>query len=202
MVRCRRVQNASSVARMTHHIRSASRPASPAVPASSPAGSAALSALDGWIDVCRTGTFTGLDGPVEFGAGDFDTMAEAFAGQDPVPVVQGHPDTDDPAMGRVAGLRRVGDPLQARLKDPAPAFRTAILEGRYGPRPICAVHDGTRWRLRHPGFPGASAPAVDGLTPARFARVADGRRVALSAPSPQFISCRLRKPSSQWKKSR
>ena len=77
---------------------------------------------------------------------------------------------------------RDGDRLQARLKDPAPAFRTAILEGRYGPRPICAVHDGTRWRLRHPGFPGASAPAVDGLTPARFARVANGRRAALSAP--------------------
>ena len=54
-------------------------------------------------------------------------------------MVLGHPDTDDPAMGWVAGLRRVGDRLQAHLKDLAPAFRTAIMEGRYGPRSICAT---------------------------------------------------------------
>ena len=69
-------RGSASVAPMPRFASRTASPVMPAIPASSQAGSAALPALDGWIDVCRTGTFTGLEGPVEFGAGDFDTLTQ------------------------------------------------------------------------------------------------------------------------------
>ena len=61
-------------------------------------------------------------------------------------------------------LRRVGDRLQARLRDVAPSFREAVEAGRYSGRSIALEGD----RLRHVGFLGGRAPAVPGLAPTRF----------------------------------
>ena len=124
-----------------------------------------MSALDGWIDICRTGTFTDARGrKVTLQAADLDRLAEGYKTQDPAPVVVGHPETDAPAWGWIDAVRRSGDRLQARLRDIAPAFREAVEAGRYAGRSIAFTKDG----LRHLGFLGGRAPAVPGLSPSRF----------------------------------
>ena len=116
-------------------------------------------ALDGWIDVCRTGTWTDVRGrETEVTPALLDAVVADYATADPAPVVVGHPETDAPAYGWVERLRVSGDRLQAKLSDLAPEFRAAVEAGRYGPRSIALQGD----RLRHVGFLGG--------------RAADGRR--------------------------
>ena len=125
-----------------------------------------MSALDGWIDVCRTGAWRDMAGrEVAIDEARLDRIAGAHASADPAPVVVGHPETDAPAFAWVDGLRRTGDRLQAKLRDVAPAFREAVEAGRYAGRSIALQGD----TLRHVGFLGGRAPAVPGLAPTRFA---------------------------------
>jgi len=154
-------------------------------PAPAPAG-AALSALDGWLDVCRTGEFEASTGSVSFDQADFDQMIANHAAADPVPVVLGHPEMDAPALGWVERLRRVGDRLQARLTRLDPDFRAAVEAGRYAPRSIAVERpEGGTWHLRHLGFLGATAPAVDGLSPTFFGATDGWQTVRLAAPTPE-----------------
>ena len=125
-----------------------------------------MSALDGWIDICRAGTWRDMQGhDVRLDAGRLDRIVAAHAAADPAPVVVGHPEADAPAYAWVAALRRVGDRLQATLRDIAPSFREAVEAGRYSGRSIALQGDA----LRHVGFLGGRAPAVPGLAPTRFA---------------------------------
>ena len=125
-----------------------------------------MSALDGWIDVCRAGTWRDMAGrDVAIDEARLDRIVDAHAVADPTPVVVGHPETDAPAFAWIDGLRRVGDRLQAKLRDIAPAFREAVEAGRYAGRSIALQGD----TLRHVGFLGGRAPAVSGLVPTRFA---------------------------------
>ena len=127
-----------------------------------------MSALDGWIDVCRAGTWRDMQGnDVRLDEERLDRIVATHAAADPAPVVVGHPETDAPAYAWISGLRRVGDRLQAKLRDIAPSFREAVEEGRYSGRSIALEGD----RLRHLGFLGGRAPAVPGLAPTRFASV-------------------------------
>ena len=129
-----------------------------------------MSALDSWIDVCRTGTWRDAsDREVEVSDGMLDGIVDAHRDQDPVPVVVGHPATDAPAFAWVEGLRKTGDRLQAKLRDIAPAFREAVEAGRYAGRSI-AIKEG---KLRHVGFLGGRAPAVPGLAPTQFSAEPD-----------------------------
>ena len=125
-----------------------------------------MSALDGWIDICRAGTWRDMQGhDVRLDDDRLDRIVAAHADADPAPVVVGHPEADAPAYAWIDGLRRVGDRLQAKLRDIAPSFREAVEEGRYSGRSIALEGD----RLRHLGFLGGRAPAVPGLAPTRFA---------------------------------
>ena len=129
---------------------------------------APMSALDGWIDVCRAGTWTDTHNRrVTVSASDFDQMVAGYSAQDPAPVVVGHPSTDAPAYAWVSSLRRVGDRLQAQLRDIAPAFRAAVESNQYAGRSIAATADN---RLVHLGFLGGRAPAVPGLAPTQFSQ--------------------------------
>ena len=129
-----------------------------------------MSALDSWIDVCRTGTWRDAsDREVEVSDAMLDGIVGAHREQDPVPVVVGHPATDAPAFAWVEGLRKTGDRLQAKFRDIAPAFREAVEAGRYAGRSI-AIKEG---KLRHVGFLGGRAPAVPGLAPTQFAAEPD-----------------------------
>ena len=125
-----------------------------------------MSALDGWIDICRAGTWRDMQGrDVCFDEDRLDRIVAAHAAADPAPVVVGHPEADAPAYAWIDGLRRVGDRLQAKLRDIAPPFREAVEAGRYAGRSV-ALRGNT---LRHLGFLGGRAPAVPGLAPTCFA---------------------------------
>ena len=127
------------------------------------------SALDGWMDVFRTGEHTDSSGDKRtWNEAELDSMAASHDTADPVPVVVGHPETDAPAYGWVDKVRRVGDRLQAKLKDIDPGFRALAESGRYGPRSVALDKSDDGWRLRHLGFLGAAAPAVSGLSPSQF----------------------------------
>ena len=55
-------------------------------------------ALDGWIDVCRTGTWTDMHGhEAEVTPALLEAVVADYATADPAPVVVGHPETDAPA---------------------------------------------------------------------------------------------------------
>ena len=56
-----------------------------------------MSALDGWMDVCRTGKWRdAANREVTVTEADFDGLVSAYSTQDPAPVVVGHPATDAP----------------------------------------------------------------------------------------------------------
>ncbi len=129
-----------------------------------------MSALDGWIDVFRAGRHRDSSGRERtWTESDLDAVASSRDAGDPAPVVVGHPSADAPAYAWVDGLRRVGDRLQARLRDVDPAFRAAVEAGRYAGRSVALSAGDGGWRLRHLGFLGGAAPAVEGLAPTRFA---------------------------------
>lgn len=137
----------------------------------------AVSALDGWIDVCRAGTWRDVNGrEVTIDEPRLDRIVAAHSTADPAPAVVGHPATDAPAFAWVDGLRRVGDRLQARFERIAPAFREAVEAGRYSGRSIALQGD----TIRHIGFLGGRPPAVPGLAPTHFAAEAE-TVVALAA---------------------
>ncbi|MDE0203975.1 MAG: hypothetical protein OXK73_16260 [Rhodospirillaceae bacterium] len=125
-----------------------------------------MSALDGWIDVCRAGTWRDMGGKdVCLDEDRLDRIVAAHAAADPAPVVVGHPKADAPAYAWIAGLRRSGDRLQAKLRDISAPFRQAVEAGLYAGRSIALQGD----TLRHLGFLGGRAPAVPGLAPTCFA---------------------------------
>ena len=126
-----------------------------------------MSALDGWIDVCRTGRWVDASNrTVNVDKGLLDRLAANYRRSDPAPVVVGHPELDAPAYGWIDELRVAGDRLQAKLRDLAPAFRQAVEQGRYASRSLAFSRAGTK--VRHLGFLGGRIPAVDGLAPTRF----------------------------------
>ena len=129
-----------------------------------------MSALDGWFDILRTGAWQDMQGrTASFSESDLDAIVAASATGDPVPVVVGHPEADAPAYGWVERMRRTGDRLQVRLRDIDDAFRAAVEAGRYSGRSVALVSDGDgAMRVRHLGFLGGRAPAVDGLAPTQF----------------------------------
>jgi len=133
-------------------------------------GNTSLSALDGWIEVCRAGSHTDSRGRrVEIGEADIEAIAERYAAGDPAPVVLGHPETDDPAYGWVERLRAVGGALQAKLHKLDDGFRRLVEDGRYRGRSVALDGGPDQWRLRHLGWLGATPPAIAGLAPSEFA---------------------------------
>ena len=135
-----------------------------------------MSALDGWMDVLRTGTWEGVEGRrITVTGEDLDRIVERAQTADPVPVVLGHPAMDDPAQAWVEAVRRTGDRLQVRLGRIAEDFRTSVEAGRYAARSVRLLpHSAGGWVLRHVGFLGARDAAVPGLAPTSFAAGADG----------------------------
>ena len=144
----------------------------PATPASAPR----LSALDGWIDVLRAGSFVDKSGRAfTVSAEDLSAIATDYATSDPAPVTIGHPESDAaPAWGWVENLRAVGDRLQAKLGRLDDSFRAACEAGRYAARSVAITPPSQNegWKLWHLAFLGGAAPAVDGLVPSQFSATA------------------------------
>ncbi len=116
----------------------------------------------GWIDIMRTGTFTAMDGQkATFTAEDLDGIAGGFdESKRRVPLVFGHPKTEDPAFGWVAELRRAGEVLQAKFKQVHETVKELVSAGHYKNVSVSLFPDRT---LRHVGLLGATQPAIPGL---------------------------------------
>ncbi len=135
-----------------------------------------MSALDGWIDVCRAGTWRDMAGrDVAIDEARLDRIVDAHAVADPAPVVVGHPETNAPAFAWIDGLRRAGDRLQAKLRDIAPAFREAVEAGRYLRRPLDRAAGRHAAPCRIPGRPGTGG--VGACADPLRVRARDGGRV-------------------------
>lgn len=111
-----------------------------------------------------------------------DTMARDYdAALHEAPVTVDHA-TSGPALGWVAGLRRVGSVLVARLRDLDPAFAELLRRGAYKKRSVelyPALRETGRPYLRAVSFLGACPPAVKGLADIVFAE-GDGAPVRVA----------------------
>ena len=84
---------------------------------------APMSALDGWVDICRTGVWRDATGRiVNMDEARLAAIAADYASADPAPAVIGHPAIDAPAYAWAESVRKVGDRLQAKFRNIEPAF--------------------------------------------------------------------------------
>ncbi|HVY33555.1 MAG TPA: hypothetical protein VG960_03955, partial [Caulobacteraceae bacterium] len=136
------------------------------------------------IEIFRPGTHRAENGQsYTFTEADVAAIAGAY---DPAvfasPLVLGHPKTDDPAWGWVAGLSiNAAGVLVATHEKVAAEFAEGVDAGRY--RKVSAAFYAPEdpanptpgaWYLRHVGYLGAQAPAVKGLQAAFAADAAEG----------------------------
>ncbi len=135
------------------------------------------------IEIFKAGRHTDMNGrTIDFSAGDLIAAAAAY---DPAlheaPVVVGHPHTDDPAYGWVAGLSSPDGNLFADLAEVDADFAEMVRAGRfkkisasfYTPESSQNPAPGVYY-LRHVGFLGAQPPAIKGLKPVAFAASEEG----------------------------
>lgn len=125
---------------------------------------------------------------VSFTDADLQAIAAAYdASSDPAPLVVGHPRTDDPAFGWVAGLKVEGGALVATPEKIEPSFAEMVRAGRYRkvsarffPPDAASNPKPGSYYLKHVGFLGAQAPAVSGLGTVQFADDDDDLTLILS----------------------
>ncbi|MCC7413329.1 MAG: hypothetical protein IT495_17065 [Gammaproteobacteria bacterium] len=123
-----------------------------------------------WIEIFRGGWQTDSSGRRKFFTdSDLDSIVAHHDPADPAPAVVGHPRSDDPAYGWVSEIKRAGASLLAKFRDVAPQFESLVREGRFAKRSVALDPLDGGYRLRHVGWLGAAAPAIQGLAPVRFA---------------------------------
>ncbi|AEV36820.1 hypothetical protein PSE_2310 [Pseudovibrio sp. FO-BEG1] len=131
------------------------------------------------IEVFRPGTFNSMGGTSFSITGDeLKALAERYdASANPVPVVVGHPKTNDPAYGWVQSFSYddASERLIAEVGDLDPEFSEAVGAGRYKKISMSFFLPGSTSNPagddlypRHVGFLGGAAPAVSGLKPVEF----------------------------------
>ena len=134
-----------------------------------------FSGLSDWFEVFRAGTQTDSQGRTKtFTEADLDSIVANHSGEQPAPLVVGHPKTNHPAYGWTAELKRDGDVLLAKAANVVPEFEQAVANKQYRHRSISIVPMNEGYQLRHIGFLGAVAPAVPGLKDIEFEMVPEG----------------------------
>lgn len=132
--------------------------------------------LSDWIEVFRAGTHTDSKGrSCTFTEADLDQMVSNLA-LGAAPAVLGHPKHNDPAFAWVKpdGAKREGNSLFVKFEDINPAFEAGVNSGAYRNRSVSVFQDkDAGWRMRHVGWLGAAAPAIDGLTPLDYSAEVD-----------------------------
>lgn len=130
------------------------------------------------FEIFRAGTHTDMGGrTLSFSAADIAAMAAAYdRGLREAPLVVGHPTHDAPAYGWVDRLEARGDTLLAHPAQTDAAFAEMVKAGRFKNRSVMLLPpgaagnpSGTAHYVKHVGFLGAQAPAVQGLKPIAFA---------------------------------
>jgi hypothetical protein len=129
--------------------------------------------LSDWIEIFRAGHHVDSKGrPCSFTQADLDQVVMNNAKLGPAPLVLGHPKHDDPSFGWTHELKREGDSLFMKAGEVHPDFAASVKSGAYRNRSVHVFPDKAHgWRLRHVGWLGAAAPAID-LTPIRPAQFA------------------------------
>jgi len=127
-----------------------------------------------WIDAFRAGNH-GAKGV--FTQADIDRVVSNYKPeQHEAPVCVGHPESNAPAYGWVAKVRRVGDVLQFQPHQVEPQFEEMVEAGRFKKRSASFYVDkatGLISGLRHIAFLGAQPPEVKGLKDAQFEDAGD-----------------------------
>lgn len=126
-----------------------------------------------WIEIFRTGLHTSDSGEsILFNADDLDGIATNYRRSiREAPLVEGHPEHDQPSYGWVDELSATPDgKLMMRADQVDPMFAERVRTGRFKKRsasfyPPRHPNNPTpgRWYLRHVGFLGAMQPAVAGM---------------------------------------
>lgn len=134
------------------------------------------------IEIFKPGRYVAISGEaLEFSAADLQATAAAY---DPqlyeAPLVVGHPKLDAPAYGWAKSLA-YGETLDAEPGQVDPAFAEMVNKGYFKRISASFFKPNARnnpkpgvYYLRHIGFLGAAAPAVQGLKSASFAAGNDG----------------------------
>jgi hypothetical protein len=140
--------------------------------------SSATTRFSDWSPVFTAGEHTDMQGRKKtWTPAELDTLIANLKSvqQHPytVPVVKGHPATDDPALAWVKALKREGNVLYARFHKVDANFANEVQAGRFPNRSIAIAPSGNGPVLRHVGFLGAALPAVADL-PAMFADAEPG----------------------------
>jgi hypothetical protein len=141
--------------------------------------------LEAWIPVFRTGTHTDSKGRTRtWTEADLDSIAQKYhPAHHEAPAVIGHPEDNAPAWGWVAGLKREGQVLYARLRDLVPEFVEMLRKKMFKKRSISLYPDLT---LRHVGFLGAAPPAVKGLEDVKFEEGKEALEIQLTPEGAAF----------------
>lgn len=181
-------------------------PRGQALPASSaPRGPSALPAFE----IFRAGTHTDMGGrTLSFTAADIAAMAAAY---DPArreaPLVVGHPSHDAPAYGWVARLEARGETLLAhpRADQTDAAFAEMVKAGRFKHRSVMLLPPGAAGNpspsahyVKHVGFLGAQAPAVQGLKPIAFAAEEEAVQIGFMEPWHVGSLARMLRGLREW----
>lgn len=118
--------------------------------------------FDDYIEIFSAGTHTDSSGATKtWTEEDLDEIVANHNPKTEAPIVLGHPETDDPAYGWSASLKRVGQTLFAKFKDVAPSFAKAVVQGHYRKRSVKIGLVNGGLRLLHVGWLGATPPALD-----------------------------------------
>jgi hypothetical protein len=125
-----------------------------------------------WIPIFKPGTHTDAAGNTRtWSDADVRNMVKMYNEQNPnekvdAPVVKGHPQNDDPAMGWVDSLKYEGGKLWAKLRNLQKSFVDEVKSGAYRKVSVRLYPNNL---LRHVGFLGAAQPAIKGLGDAELA---------------------------------
>jgi hypothetical protein len=121
-----------------------------------------------WTEILKVGKVKDNSGKWHnFTEKDLDSFIEMYENRkNDAPVVVGHPKTNSPAYGWVDKLKREGEILKATFKDLVPEFVGAVKKKIY--KYISISFNPITKKLRHVGFLGGAAPAVEGLAEANL----------------------------------
>ncbi|MBD3411410.1 MAG: hypothetical protein GF419_14540 [Ignavibacteriales bacterium] len=135
------------------------------------------------FQILRVGRHVAKNGAARtFEASDLDRIAELYNKREgEAPIVVGHPEQDAPAYGWIERLSLAGDRLLATPRTINRAFADLVKKGAY--ERISVALDGDR--LRHVGFLGGAAPAVD-LPNVALSAVEEETRFEFAAPEAGF----------------
>jgi len=135
------------------------------------------------FQILRVGRHVAKNGAARtFEASDLDRIAELYNKREgEAPIVVGHPEQDAPAYGWIERLTLAGDRLLATPRKINRAFADLVKKGAY--ERISVALDGDR--LRHVGFLGGAAPAVD-LPNVALSAVEEETRFEFAAPEAGF----------------